>query len=192
MENNENLEEKVIEEQSITESKTDVEDGNNNPEPSQEEQTTVEEPKAEVEEEKPIFTQTQVNDTVSKRLNRLYKRYGVENGKGLDDLIERTKDYDEIKNQNLQLNREIAFLENNINPQRYDDIDTYFKGKGIDFTREALKQELETHPEWRNVATQEKPITTIEKIIPDRGVKETVDEGKLASSLFGFKDGFVR
>ena len=74
----------------------------------------------------------------------------------------------------------------------YSTLIRHFKGKGIDFTREALKQELETHPEWRNVATQEKPITTIEKIIPDRGTKEVVDEEKLASSLFGCKGGFVR
>ena len=159
----------------------------------------VDEPKQQVEEKS--FTQSQVNDIVRDRLNRMYGRYGVKDLQGLDDLIGKAQSYDvmaerleEGRNTINQLNEKLAFLENDIEPTRYDDIRAYFKGKGIDFSNEALINELTTHPEWKRIVEESKqPITTISKISPDRQiVKPSTNEREEVAKMFGFKNGFVK
>lgn len=171
------------------------------PTPSVEE-TEIETPKQEeVSEKTQSFTQEQVNDIVRDRLNRVYNRYGVKDSKELDDLMGKAQSYNVFKERVNEyrktigdLSEKLAFIENNIEPTRYDDIRAYFKGKGIDFNDEALKTELATHPEWKKIVEESSaPITTIQRISPDRvSVTPSTNEKDETAKMFGFKNGFVR
>lgn len=139
------------------------------------------------------FTQEQVNDFVRNRLDRLYKRYGVENKEGLDDLVGKANSwsimserYDKVTLENNSLREENAFLKNNINPAKYDDIRAYFKGKGLEFNDETFVNELSTHNEWLNPEVTT-PKTTIQTIGSDPNLKTqpSKSERERALDLFG-------
>ena len=146
-------------------------------------------PKPEPTADKPkTFTQEQVNKIMRSRIERdrlsFLKRYGVEDRDGLDSLIGKAQAYDIMKERYeargteiAELKEKLAFMTNNINPDREDDIRAYFKGKGLEFNEESLVNELETHPEWRNVVqVDDKPKTTIEVLgveHRDRNIPET-------------------
>lgn len=145
------------------------------------EETAVKEtPKAETPETK-SFTQEMVDEIVRNRLERdrkaTYKRYGVADRDGLDGLIGKAQSYEimkeryaGIKTENATLREKMAFITNNINPAREEDVRAYFKGKGIEFNETNLINELATHPEWLNVKeANEAPQTTIKTL----GVEHT-------------------
>jgi len=146
------------------------------------------------EEAPKTFTQDEVNEIVRKRLekqnNKLFGRYGVANRNELDNLIGKVQSYDvmkerydKIKEENKGLNEKMLFIENNISPNKKDDIYAYFKGKELELNDENLKSLLETHPEWLN---EKKP--TISKIGNDKGGnKQEPDEKDIAMRLFGLK-----
>lgn len=127
------------------------------------------------------FTQEMLDGIVRSRLERdrkaTFKRYGVEDRDGLDALIGKSQSYDvmkeryeKIKVENSSLLEKMAFMSNNINPAREDDVRAYFKGKGIEFNETNLINELVTHPEWLNVKeVNEAPQTTIKAL----GVEHT-------------------
>lgn len=153
------------------------------------------------EVESTSFTQEQVNGIVRDRLNRIYERYGVKDSKELDNLIGKTQAYDVMKKRITRyreqlngLNEEMAFMKNDIEPTRYDDVRAYFKGKGIKFNIEALANELANHPEWKRVIEKSNnKVTTINAISPDRNIAKTsTNEKDEVAKLFGFKNGFVR
>lgn len=148
------------------------------------------------------FTQEQVNEIVRKRLERsdskFFESYGVKDKNELDELVKKSKGYDELntkytemsqsyegmKTENLTYKEKILFFENNILNERQEDVKVYFKGKGIDFTDENLKKELETHPEW----CKKEEVTTIQTLGSDQGKgKQTPDEKEIAAKYFGFK-----
>lgn len=143
-------------------------------EPTAGQTETTEEPTTAAEEKIKTFAQEQLNETVRKRLEKdraaFLKRYGVEDRDGLDTLIGKAQSYDVMKERYeaqkeriSELEERLAFLTNEINPDREDDIRAYFKGKGLDFNGEALANELATHPEWKKVvASENAPKTTIE------------------------------
>lgn len=96
------------------------------------------------------FTQEELNKIISERLEKekvkshakgveeVCKKYGVNTIDELDAIVEQSRGN----------KRELLFLKNNIDDTRYDDVITYFKGKGVDLTQDTLKEALETHPEW--------------------------------------------
>ena len=105
------------------------------------------------------FSQDEVNDIVRERLEKskksLYKKYGVEDSDGLDELFGKAQSYgvlteriEELRQTNASLTEELSFLKNNIDPTRYDDVRAYFKGKGLEFNADTLVTEMATHPEW--------------------------------------------
>lgn len=157
---------------------------------------TVETPTETTSEElEKTFNQKQVDEIIGNRVKRIFKRYGVEDKNGLDELVGKAQSYDimrerydSLTNENAQLKEKIAFLENNINPERQEDIRAYFKGKDMEFSNDNLKTELQTHPEWLKVAEKSNtPITTIEKLSPERGKVETEEsEESQWKKLFGF------
>lgn len=120
------------------------------------------------------FTQEMVDEIVRSRLERdrkaTYKRYGVEDKEGLDTLIGKAQSYDVMKERYEGMKAEVsatrekmAFMSNNINPAREEDVRAYFKGKGIEFNETNLVNELATHPEWLNVVQESGvPQTKIE------------------------------
>jgi len=144
------------------------------------------------------FTQEMVDEIVRSRLERdrksFYKRYGVENRDDLDGLIGKSQSYDimkeryeQIKEENQGLKKKMAFITNNINPSREEDIEAYFKGKDIEFNGDNLMKELETHPEWLNVVQKEvTPQTTIKKIGVDKSdFKHVESEDERIKRIFG-------
>ncbi len=140
------------------------------------------------------FNQEQVNDFVRERLNKIYKRYGVENKQGLDELVGKAQSYNIMEerynnamNELSSLKEANAFMKNNINPDKYDDVRAYFKGKGLEFNEENLVNELQNHGEWVNVV-ENKPQTTIKVLGTDNSrVSPQKDEKEIASKLFGMK-----
>lgn len=137
------------------------------------------------------FTKEDVRKMMQKRINRSHKsffdRYGVENLEQLDQkfgLIEQlTNEKVELANQNTELLNKIAFIENDINPDRIEDVKAYFRGKEILFNNENLKTELATHPEWKNNS----PTTTITEMSPLRSVKNEPNEEEEVAKMFGLE-----
>lgn len=150
------------------------------------------------------LTQDEVNDIVRERLakrdRQLFSKYGVEDEKALDALFEKAKGYDEqaksleeIQAQLKSANEELALKRHGVLPEREDDAKTYFKGKGMEMSEEALKQVLETHPEWLKAEEgQPKPnFTKPEPIGAEKGEKAKSDPREEAAKLWGFPEGFV-
>lgn len=143
------------------------------------------------------FTQEQVNEFIRQRLERernsVYSRYGVKDKTELDNLVGMSQSYQIIKEryakiqQDLaELTEKLAFAENDTNPERKEDILAYFKGKGLEFNSDTLKQEIATHPEWLKVVEQsDKPISTIQTLSPERGRPIENDEREEVAKLFG-------
>lgn len=148
------------------------------------------------ESQNKTFTQEQVNNLVRNRIDRerasTYKRYGVYDRDGLDSLINKShsydmmkEEYDNIQNRNKELEQEIAFIRQNIEPSRKEDVLAHFKGKGLEFTENELINELRTHPEWLRVNEQsDKPTTTIKRLGAQRSTPEPEDEKKKVFDLF--------
>lgn len=135
------------------------------------------------------FTRDEVTQILKKRLDRfknsVYAKYGAKDSTELDALFEKAKGYDDILKSRDELTETLAFLRNNINQDKVDDIRTYFKGKGLQFTEDALKQQLETHPEWLNKSEVGKPKTTITTIGTEQQSKVPVGEKEMAEKMFG-------
>lgn len=131
------------------------------------------------------YTKERVNELMQRRVERshqsFFKRYGVQDLNGLDDLFAKAKSvdglnqkieeltkgstdlqsrYDELMNQNRDLAKKYAFTSRNIRPELYSDIEAMFKGKGLEITEATLNEELKTHPDWYNKAGTVTPIGT--------------------------------
>lgn len=138
------------------------------------------------------YTKAEVQNLMRRRVERshnaFFKRYGVENLEGLDDLMNKSKsfgeDYASIQTKNKELMREIAFLKNNINPEKYDDIIAHFKGNDIEFSEEQLIEALKTHPEWLKTSPQN--VSTIQKM-GNEFHKDVPNEKEIAGRLLGVK-----
>lgn len=147
-----------------------------------------------IDENVKTFNQEQVNDFVRERLNKFYKRYGVENKQGLDELVGKAQSYNIMEERYNNAMSELssykemnAFLKNNINPDKYDDVRAYFKGKELEFNEENLVNELQNHGEWVNVV-ENKPQTTIKTLGTDNSRQKPIkDEKEIASKMFGLK-----
>ena len=119
------------------------------------------------------FTKERVNELMQKRIERshqaFFNRYGVKSLEELDALFSKANSveglkqqleesmkasqdlqskFDELTNQNRDLTKKYAFTSRNIRPEKYSDIETYFKGKGLDINETTLNEELKTHADW--------------------------------------------
>lgn len=145
------------------------------------------------------FTKSQVNDLMKKRVQRshnaFFNRYGVKDLKEMDDLFGKAGSYDAVKAETDELNRKYGELDNqykdlnkrygykscNIDEKKIADIETYFKGKGIDISEETLRQELKAHPDWVN------KVSTIQQLGAESATPSEKDMRAEASRLFGVK-----
>ena len=143
------------------------------------------------------FTKQQVNELMQKRVNRshqaFFDRYGVKDLNELDSLFGKSHDYEPLKlkfdelnqkhsdleTQHTDLTKRYAYKVGNINPERYQDIETYFKGKNLNIDEEHLLQEIKTHPEWVN------KVATIQSLGSEANDIPQVDERAEASDIFG-------
>lgn len=150
-----------------------------------------------------LYTKAEVQDLMKRRVNRshgaFFKRYGVNDLSELDVLFNQSRkfgedyakiqsDYGELNNRynelntkNSELMREISFLKNNINPEKYEDIIAYFKGNNIEFSEESLLNAISTHPEWVNKKT------TIQKLGQEFSEIASPSEKEQAGKYLGVK-----
>lgn len=153
-------------------------------EPQQEPQKEVEHPK--------LYTKEDVTKYIIQKGERvkaaLCKKLGV---KSLDELeemknnhISREEELSRINLENADLKREIAFLKNSIDPNRYDDVKAYFKGTDTDLTEESLIEALKNHPEWLKKEVKQTTITAVGR---DNGNQETENDLKEVRALFGLR-----
>lgn len=151
-------------------------------------------PSLQEKEEKRAFSRSQFNDIIKRRLDRqlkgIYGRFNVTDEAGLNECVDRLKaaslleeSYNNLKTENSQLKEKNAFISNSIDENRYDDIRTYFKGKELNFSEEALKQELQNHPEW--VKSIESPKTTIQALGVDTKAPQGEDDDSKMKRIFG-------
>ena len=151
-----------------------------------------------------MFTKERVNELMQKRIERshqaFFNRYGVKDLEGLDDLFgkagsveelnqkieeliknrdELQGKYDELTNQNRELTKKYAFTSRNIRPELYSDIETYFKGKGLDINDQTLNEELKTHGDWCN------KTNTIVSLGSETKGSSAPSEREFASKIFG-------
>ena len=153
-----------------------------------------------------MFTKERVNELMQKRIERshqaFFNRYGVKDLNELDDLFGKAKSieglnqkieeltkgnqdlqtrFDELTNQNRDLAKRYAFTSRNIKPELYSDIETYFKGKGLDITEETLNEELKTHMDWYN-----RPTGNVVSLGNESsGQSDDISERERASQLLG-------
>ena len=143
------------------------------------------------------FTKEQVNRLMQKRVERshnaFFNRYGVKNLEELDNLVGKSRSYDatmqlnaewekkynDLSTQHTDLTKKYVFQSKNINPKKFGDIETYFKGKNIPIDENSLTEELKNHPDWVN-KTQ-----TIENLGPAPSPNVGVNEAEIASQYFG-------
>lgn len=169
-------EEPVVEEQPVSQEPVQSEPVVNEPvqsEPVQQEPVIKEEDGA-VETSIKTFTQPELDKIVGdtrvrtreKTFRYIYDRYGVKDEAELDALVANAQRYDTQKemydndkasweherDENSQkladMSEQIALMQSNIAPERYEDAKLILKGKGMDVTLENIQTELETHPEW--------------------------------------------
>lgn len=132
------------------------------------------------------FTQEQLNDIIRTRIEkeqaRLLKKLGVNE---LDELLDNNKKISDLESKLTSLIEENAFMKNNVNPKKYDDIRAYFKGKGIEFTNEKLAEELKTHEEWLNKEDNKTTIKSLSSIKQDTPPQ---DDSEVIKKLFGLSE----
>ena len=141
------------------------------------------------------WTKAQIQEMMKKRVDRshraFFNRYGVQDLKGLDELFEQSKKFSSMNDEfgklqltNSELKRENAFLRNNINPDKYDDIKAYFKGNDMEFSEEELIKALPTHQEWLKQAA---PVTTMQSLGAEAHTMPKPNEAEMAAKLLGVK-----
>ena len=127
------------------------------------------------------FTQPEVDKMVGdtrvktreKTFRYIYDRYGVNSEEELDSLVanaqrfETSRDMwndekrameterDESKKQIQDMSEQLALMQSEINPERYEDAKLILKGKGMDITLENIQSQLESHPEWKKTEEKE-------------------------------------
>lgn len=143
------------------------------------------------------FTKSQVNDLMKKRVERshsaFFNRYGVKDLTELDNLVGQSRSYgplkerfdeldkshNELNNTYKDLNKRYAYKVSNIDESKIADIETYFKGKGIDIDEQTLIKELKTHPDWVN------KVSTIQQLGAEVQTQSENDARAEAARIFG-------
>lgn len=146
------------------------------------------------------FTQEQVNLFVKKRLARNTKsfleNYEISGEDEFKELIGKAQSYEAMKLSKEEMTKELTgvrqtlwFKDNNVNPDRIDDIKAHFKGTESELTNESLVEALKTHPEWLNNLAEQNPVpkTTIQKLNPDKNTPPTKNDEDEMAKMFGLK-----
>lgn len=156
------------------------------------------------------FTQEDVNGLVGKArieghdagkqemITNLTNKYGIKSLDDFDDYISKAQQFDYVNNEYKSNKTKLADLESyktlvesKIDPNKFDDVKFYFKGKGADLNPENISNELVNHPEWvakaqEKAVEQQKPV--VSKIIASSAessqAKPTEDELSVVRNLF--------
>lgn len=92
---------------------------------------------------------------------------------------ELTANNEDLTNRHKDLTKKYAFQSKNIKPEMMSDIETYFKGKGLEIDENTLDEELKSHKYWE----KENKVVPIENQFHDD--RNGDDEKELASRIFG-------
>lgn len=141
------------------------------------------------EQEERRYAKSEVVEMMRNRVNRshqaFFNRYGVKDLAEMDSKFAKIAEYEkqiaDLGVTNSGLVRDNAYLKHNIEPNRYGDVEAYFKGKDLKINSDTLAQEIATHPEWVKAAIQPVPKASIQVLGPEeRGSKiEETDEEKM-------------
>jgi hypothetical protein len=112
-----------------------------------------------VRDPKTLLRQKVLNNIVQRRIGEtkqsIYKQLGVENEQQLQDLLGKVKGYEDLNSKFYNINTELTTLKaekvalaSGVRTEKIDDVLTYLKGKGLEYTAENIKQAVQTHPEW--------------------------------------------
>ena len=150
--------------------------------------------------------------TREKTFRYIYDRYGVKDEAELDALVANAQRYDTQKemydndkasweherDENSQkladMSEQIALMQSNIAPERYEDAKLILKGKGMEVTLENIQAELETHPEWAKEqpvvpepAPEPKPVMRIKTLGNEAQPAKEESEDEQAQKVFKMK-----
>ena len=161
--------------------------------------TTTETLENEGKVEEKLYNQSQINEMIRQRLDRdrksFYSKYGVEDEKGFERIVSKAKLYDDsldtwhnrVTEHNAlvdaynELSQNYAFLKNNVDESKYDDVKIFFKGKEISLNDKNLAAEIATHPEWlRKEKVDLAPKTTISKLGLEQKGPSSLTEKEIA------------
>lgn len=215
--------EPVQEEPVTTEQSAPVEPVSQEPVQEQPVQTepAIKEEDGAVETSIKTFTQPELDKIVGdtrvrtreKTFKYIYDRYGVKDEAELDALVANAQRYDTQKemydndkasweherDENSQkladMSEQIALMQSNIAPERYEDAKLILKGKGMEVNLENIKAELETHPEWAKEeaapvpepAPEPKPIMRIKTLGNEAQPAREESEEEQAQKVFKMK-----
>lgn len=112
-----------------------------------------------VRDPKALLRQKVLNNIVQRRIGEtkqsIYKQLGVQDEQQLQDLLGKVKGYEELNSKFYNLNTELTTLKaekvaaaSGVKPEKIDDLLTYLKGKGLEYTAENIQQAVQGHPEW--------------------------------------------
>ena len=132
-----------------------------------------------------------ITERLARQKSSFLKKYGVEKEEELDNLFEKAKSYDAMSErfekteaENKSLSEQLTFINNNIDPERYDDVRVHFKGSNLEFNNESLVEQLKTHPEW--VKKEEHLTTTLQTLSPERVPTPSEDASAKRRRVFGY------
>jgi hypothetical protein len=119
---------------------------------------------------KKLLRQKLLNTIVQKRIGEtrqsIFTQLGVKNNQELTALLEKVKGYEDLNSKFYNLNTELTTLKaekvaisNGVRQDKLDDLLTFLKGKGLDYTPENIQQVAQSHPEWLTQPEAVKPAT---------------------------------
>jgi hypothetical protein len=100
-----------------------------------------------------------LNNIVQRRIGEtkqsIFKQLGIQNAEQLQELLGKVKSYEDLNSKFYNINTELTTLKaekvatsSGVKPEKVDDLLTYLKGKGLEYTAENIQQAVATHPEW--------------------------------------------
>jgi hypothetical protein len=125
--------------------------------------------------QRPVDPKTQLrqrilNSIVQRRVGEtkqsIYNQLGVKSEQELNSLLNKVKGYEELNGKFYAINTELSTLKaekvaaaSGVRNEKVDDLLTYLKGKGLEFTPENIQQAAQGHPEWLAQQEAVKPAT---------------------------------
>jgi hypothetical protein len=112
-----------------------------------------------VRDPKTLLRQKILNNIVQRRIGEtkqsIYKQLGVQSEQQLQDLLGKVKGYEDLNSKFYNINTELTTLKaekvasaSGVKPEKIDDLLTFLKGKGLEYTAENIQQAVQGHPEW--------------------------------------------
>jgi len=125
--------------------------------------------------QRPVDPKTQLrqrilNSIVQRRVGEtkqsIFNQLGVKSEQELNALLEKVKGYEELNGKFYAINTELSTLKaekvaaaSGVRNEKIDDLLTFLKGKGLEYTPQNIQQAAQSHPEWLAQQEAVKPAT---------------------------------